>query len=130
MEIAIAPATYALIASNLIISLYAFYGDRGFINQFAFQVDAVTRRDEYWRVVTSSFIHANLPHLLMNMMTLYYFGPAVEKTLGKLGFLIVYFGAIIVSGIVSVMANRKNPAYSSVGASDATSGVILSFCCF
>ena len=130
MEFVNAPATYALIVCNTIISLYAFYGDRNFINQFAFHVNAVTRRDEYWRVVTSSFIHANIPHLLMNMMTLFFFGPVVEETLGKLGFLVVYFGAIIVSGIVSVMTNRNNPDYSSVGASDATSGVILSYCCF
>lgn len=130
MELDNAPATYALIICNMIVSLYALYGDREFINQFGFQVGAVARKDEYWRVITSSFLHTNIPHLLLNMMTLFSFGPVVERTLGKLGFLVVYFGAILVSGIVSVYVNRKNAAYSSVGASDAVSGVMVSFCCF
>lgn len=64
------------------------------------------------------------------MMTLYFFGPVVEETLGRLGFLVVYFGSILSSGFVSLYVNRNNPTYSSVGASDAASGVVLSYCCF
>lgn len=125
-----APAAYALIVVNIAVSLYAFYGDRSFINQFAFEVGAVARRKQHYRVVTSSFLHANGPHLLLNMLTIWFFGPPVEKLLGTLGFLVVYFGAILVSGLVSLRVNRDNPAYASVGASDAASGLVLSFCCF
>lgn len=125
-----APATYALIVVNVVVSLYAFLGDRNFINLFAFQVRAVAGEKQHYRVVTSSFLHANGPHLLLNMLTIWFFGPPVEKHLGTLGFLVVYFGAILVSGLVSLRVNRGNPAYSSVGASDAASGVVLSFCCF
>jgi membrane associated rhomboid family serine protease len=125
-----APATYALIVVNIAISLYAFFGDRNFINQFAFQVRAVRELKQQYRIVTSSFLHANGPHLLLNMLTIWFFGPPVEEILGTLGFLVVYFGAILVSGFVSLRVNRNNPAYSSVGASDAASGLVLSFCCF
>lgn len=125
-----APATYALIVVNIAISLYAFFGDRNFINQFAFQVRAVAEQKQHYRVVTSSFLHANGPHLLLNMLTIWFFGPPVEDILGTLGFLVVYFGAILVSGMVSMRVNRNNPTYSSVGASDAASGLVLSFCCF
>ncbi|MFZ5618855.1 MAG: rhomboid family intramembrane serine protease [Pseudomonadota bacterium] len=125
-----APATFALICVNIIISLYAFYGDRTFINQFAFQVRAVSELKQHYRIITSSFLHGNFAHLLLNMMTLYFFGPVVEGILGKLGFLVIYFGAIVASGVVSLRFNRNNPAYASVGASDAASGVVLSFCCF
>ncbi len=124
------PATLALIGVNIIISLYAFFGDRTFINQFAFQVAAVRDRKQHYRMVTSSFLHANFAHLLLNMLTLLFFGPEVESILGKLGFLVVYFGSILASGLVSLRVNRTNPAYSSIGASDAASGVVLSFCCF
>ena len=130
MEIGLAPATLALICVNIALSLYAFYGDRAFINQFAFQVRAVRDLKQHYRILTSSFLHANLAHLLLNMMTLFFFGPAVEQILGKLGFLVVYFGAILASGLVSLRVNRDNPSYASVGASDAASGVVLSFCCF
>jgi membrane associated rhomboid family serine protease len=125
-----APATYALIIANIAVTLYAFFVDRGFVNHFAFNVGAVTKRDQHYRVITSSFLHVDFFHLLFNMMTLYFFGPTVEKILGKLGFIVVYFGAIITSGIVSALVNRKNLSYSSVGASDAVSGVVLSYCVF
>lgn len=125
-----APATYALIAVNLFISLYALYADRRFIGHFAFNVEAVARGGQHYRIVTSSFLHGGLIHLAFNMLTLLFFGPAVESLLGKLGFLVVYFGAIIASGIVSLIARRREPSYSSIGASDAVSGVVLSFCAF
>lgn len=130
MEFANAPATYALIVANIAVSLYAFYGDRRFFDQFAFEVGAVARREQHYRVITSSFLHGGVAHLLLNMLTLFFFGPTVEEMLGKLGFLVVYFGAIIASGIVTVLVHRRNPAYRSVGASDAVSGVVLSFCVF
>ncbi|MGE0409371.1 MAG: rhomboid family intramembrane serine protease [Amphiplicatus sp.] len=129
MEIA-APATFALIAANVAISFYAFFVDRGFINQFAFNVGAVTRNEQHYRVITSAFLHADFLHLFVNMLTLFFFGPTVERILGKLGFLVVYFGAIIASGIVSAVVNKKNPDFSAVGASGAVSGVVLSFCVF
>ncbi|MFN0023186.1 MAG: rhomboid family intramembrane serine protease [Parvularculaceae bacterium] len=125
-----APATYALILVNFAVSVYAFYGDRTFINQFAFQVRAVIAQKQHYRVFTSSFLHANAPHLLLNMLTILFFGPPIEKVLGTLGFLVVYFGAILTSGIVSLRVNRNNLDYSSAGASDAASGIVLSYCCF
>jgi membrane associated rhomboid family serine protease len=125
-----APATYALIAANIVVSLYAFLGDRTFTNQFAFEVNAVRYLKQHYRVVTSSFLHVNFFHLALNMMTLFFFGPSIEDILGTNGFLVIYFGAIIVSGVISLIVNKNNPSYSSVGASDAASGVVLSFCCF
>jgi membrane associated rhomboid family serine protease len=130
LEILSAPATLALICVNIVISIYAFFVDRTFINQFAFQVHAVRDLKQQYRVVTSSFLHGGVAHLLLNMLTLFFFGPEVERILGKLGFLLVYFGAIITSGVVSLKVNHNNPDYASVGASDAVSGVLLSFCCF
>ena len=130
MELFSAPTTLALIIVNIVISLYAFYGDRTFINQFAFQVHAVRDLKQHYRIITSSFLHANPAHLILNLMTLFFFGPEIERILGKLGFLVVYFGAIITSGLVSLRVNRNNPNYASVGASDAVSGVVLSYCCF
>ncbi len=130
MELPGAPATYALIIANLIASLYGLAGNRGFIGEFAFNVGALVNRGQHYRVFTSSFLHADLFHLSFNMLTLFFFGPEVEGILGTDGFLVVYFGAILASGIVSFYFNRTNLAYSSIGASDAVSGVVLSFCLF
>lgn len=130
MDLPIAPATYALIAANLIASVYALFFDRKFASRFAFHVGAIARNRQHYRVFTSSFLHGDVFHLLFNMMTLFFFGPTVEKTLGTDGFLIVYFGAVMASGIVSFYVNRNNLQYSSLGASDGVAATILSFCVF
>ena len=126
----VASATYALIVANLVASLWALFFDRDFLNQFAFHVGAVTRQGQHYRVFTSSFLHNDLFHLAFNMWALFLFGPAIEMRLGKTGFLVVYFGAILVSGILSWYFNRRDLNYSSVGASDAVSGILFSFILF
>ena len=130
MELPGAPATYALIIANLIASLYGLLFDRRFVESYLFHIDAIVRRKQHYRIFTSSFLHGDLLHLLFNMMTLFYFGPVVEQILGMDGFLVVYFGAILASGIISFYVNRSNADYSSLGASDGVSGVLLSFCIF
>lgn len=130
MELPGAPATYALIIANLIASVYGLSFDRGFVASYAFNVGALVRAKQHYRVFTSSFLHGDYFHLLFNMATLWFFGPQVEKLLGTDGFLVVYFGAVLTSGIVSFYVNRNNLAYSSLGASDGVSGVVLSFCLF
>lgn len=130
MEIPASSVTYALIVANVVASLYALVFDEEFTEQFAFDVGAVSRRKQTYRIFTSSFLHVNLFHLLFNMVALFSFGPYVEITLGKAGFLVVYFGAILASGIFSFYINRRNLTYTSVGASDAVSGVVFAFILF
>ncbi|MEO1242465.1 MAG: rhomboid family intramembrane serine protease [Pseudomonadota bacterium] len=130
MELPGAPATYAVIIANLIASLYGLLIDQRFVASYAFNVGALVERKQHYRVFTSSFLHGDLFHLLFNMMTLFFFGPVVERLLGLDGFLVVYFGAIMTSGIVSFYVNRSNLDYSSLGASDGVSGILLSFCLF
>jgi len=130
MQLAGAPATYALIIANLILSIYALSFDRGFTGSYAFNVGALIHRKQHYRIFTSSFLHGDYFHLLFNMVTLFFFGPEVERLLGTGGFLVVYFGAVFASGVVSFYVNRHNLAYTSLGASDGVAGVILSFCLF
>lgn len=130
METVGAPATFALIAANIIASVYALAIDNKFAAHFAFHVGAVARKKQHYRIFTSSFLHGDYLHLAFNMMTLYFFGPAVEEALGTDGFLVVYFGAVMASGIVSFFVNKRNLDYTSLGASDGVAGIILAFCVF
>ena len=130
MDLPNAPATYALIAANLMASLYALFIDNKFASQFAFHVGAIARNRQHYRVFTSSFLHGDLFHLMFNMMTLFFFGPRIEEILGADGFLVVYFGAVLASGVVSFYVNRNNLQYSSLGASDGVAAAVLSFCVF
>ncbi len=130
MDLSNAPATYTLIAANLIASIYALAVDQKFVSQFAFHVGAIARQRQHYRVFTSSFLHGDAFHLLFNMMTLFFFGPAVEARLGADGFLVVYFGAVMASGVVSFYVNRRDLNYTSLGASDGVAGTVLAFCVF
>ncbi len=101
MELPGAPATYAIIIANLVASVYGLSFDRGFVRSFAFNVGALVNAKQHYRIFTSSFLHGDYFHLLFNMMTLFFFGPPVERLLGTDGFLVIFFGAVLASGIVS-----------------------------
>ena len=91
-------------------------------------------KGQYYRLLTSGFIHADFNHLIFNMLTLYFFGKTVENAMGtiigKYGFLALYLGGIIVSDIPSYLKNRTNHHYASLGASGGVSSVVFSFIMF
>ncbi|MEO0785810.1 MAG: rhomboid family intramembrane serine protease [Pseudomonadota bacterium] len=123
------PITTALIAANLAASFYAF-SNRDFYEQNLFRVGNITKGNEWHRVVTSGFLHVDPMHLLFNMYALFLFGRILEQVLGPLGYLIVYFGALVGASFWMLWDKRNNLSYSAVGASGAVSGVILGFCLF
>lgn len=83
------------------------------------------QRREYWRFITSGFIHNDYMHLFFNMFTLYFFGGIVESTLGGVLFIILYLVGIIISDVPTFLKNRKNPYYNSLGASGGVSAVVF-----
>jgi membrane associated rhomboid family serine protease len=91
-------------------------------------------RGQYYRLLTSGFIHADYSHLIFNMLTLYFFGKFVEEAMGSIigryGFLALYLGGIIISDIPSYLKNRNNSHYASLGASGGVSSVVFAFILF
>ncbi len=82
---------------------------------------------EYYRLITSMFLHVDILHILSNMAFLYIFGSSVEKYYGRLRFLAVYFGSGIAGGVLYCLVS----AGSAVGASGAVfglSGAVLAYC--
>ncbi len=125
-----APITYALLALNIVISGYAFYVDKGLIERYSLHVGSILRNKEYYRLISSGFLHADPFHILFNMLTLFYFGPNIEAAIGSFGFGIVYFGSLIISGAIAVYVKRHSWNYSAIGASGAVTGIVFSFCLF
>lgn len=130
MDLSAAPATYAIIAATVIVSLYAFNAGPRFFQEFSMTVGALTRSRGHHRLVTSAFLHVGVAHLLLNMMSFLSFGPVVEKILGTDGLIVLYFGSAIAGSLMILLNNRRNPNYSAIGASGAVSGVIFAFCLF
>ena len=85
--------------------------------------DAV-RHGEWWRPITALFLHANLLHLGMNGLALWLFGPAVEKSMGRWRYLVIFLGAGSLGNLLSAVLGRYDV---SVGASGGIFGVIGAF---
>jgi len=122
--------TLLLIAVNCIVSFIAFNNAR-LMQDLILWPPAIEKKKEYHRLVTYGFIHADFYHLLFNMITLFFFGRAMEPKytayLGKTGFLLFYLGALVVSILPTYIANRHNERYRSLGASGAVSAVLFAF---
>jgi membrane associated rhomboid family serine protease len=123
--------TLAIIIITVICSIIGFSNSQ-LINQLIFSPYAVTEQNQWYRFVTSGFIHADLNHLGFNMLTLYFFGKNWESFyIDYLGvspiiYVVFYLLALIVSQIPSFLKNSKNYHYSSLGASGAVSAIVFS----
>jgi membrane associated rhomboid family serine protease len=92
----------------------------------------ISNRQQYYRFITSGFIHADHVHLFFNMFSLYFFGTTIEyifgivfESSGTLYFIALYILGIIVSDIPSYMKHRNNPGYNALGASGGVASVIF-----
>lgn len=97
----------------------------------------VKRKNQYYRLLSSGFVHANYMHLAFNMLTLYFFGDLVSYYLGQgdqvngaLLFSGLYLGGIVVSDVPTLIRHRDHPSYHSLGASGGVSSVVFSFIAF
>ena len=122
--------TLTLIILTAIVSFTAFNNQK-VINDLIFWPPMIKNRHQYYRFITSGFIHADIAHLAFNMITLYFFGKAMElffiSKIGKLGYLLFYIGGIIVSELPSYFKHRNNYSYRSLGASGAVTAILFSF---
>jgi membrane associated rhomboid family serine protease len=125
--------TYIIIGITVVISFYAFNNTnvlRGFIHN----PYLINTRGQYYRFVTSGFIHRDHIHLILNMVTLYFFGGAIEHVFGilfgsagGLYFIALYLMAIVVSDVPTYFKNRTNPGYNSLGASGGVAAIVFAF---
>ena len=82
---------------------------------------------QYWRFITPVFLHATILHVALNMLNLVILGVFVERLVGHLRFLLIYF----VTGVVSIIASFVlMPGEVSVGASGAIFGLVGAYSLF
>ncbi|EJL71829.1 rhomboid family intramembrane serine protease [Chryseobacterium populi] len=113
-----------IIAVTCIIS-YMGFNNTSLFEKYKFNVGAITGRKEYIRLISSAFLHADFMHLFFNMLSLYFFQGVVIYFFGNIGFLIIYFGSMILGNLFSLLIYKKQPWYSAIGASGAVSGIIF-----
>lgn len=123
------PIALTILIINVVISFYSWYSKKEILSRLALHPYSVVHYNRWYMILTSGFVHANLMHLAFNMLTLYFFAIRIplEVLLGNLNFILIYFLSLIFSNISTIVKNRNNPNYYSVGASGAISGILFSF---
>lgn len=123
--------TYSLIAITVLISLYSFKSE-DILRRFIMNPYLIATRKQYYRFLTSGFIHRDHMHLLMNMISLFFFGGVMEKVFqsifGELGgvyYVLLYLMAIVVSDVPTYLKHSHNPGYNSLGASGGVAAVVF-----
>ena len=125
------PVVIALIVLNVVVFLLEiFFG--GSTNPFTLhrlgqlETSNFFGVREYWRLLTSLFLHYGPLHLLFNIYALYVLGPALERSIGALRFIACYLISGIGSdlGVVMLHAIGLTPAEEVVGASGCIMGVV------
>ena len=114
----------AIIAINVIISFKGF-DDVYFFRKYEFHVGSI-RSGEQGRMISSAFLHADIPHLAFNMLTLYFFAPVVYGNLGNLSFVLIYFGSLLFGSLLTMLFHKDDYSYRAIGASGAVTGVLYS----
>ncbi len=110
---------------TLLLSLIGLYVRPTLIERSLFRPYWFLRQRQYTTVIMSGFVHADVPHLIFNMMTFYFFAFPLEQYIGTARFLLLYFAGLLCSEIGTYFKQRGNPDYSSLGASGAIIAVLF-----
>lgn len=126
--------TVAIIIFTCLVSISALNNAK-LMDDLIFYAPAIAQRKQYYRFLSHGFLHADFLHLAFNMFALYSFGKAVETMLysnecvfqsnGKLFYILLYVGGLIVASIPDYLRHKNNYNYRSLGASGAVSAVIF-----
>lgn len=125
--------TVILICITVAISFYAF-NKQELLGKLMMNPHLIKTGGQYYRFISSGFIHKDHMHLLWNMFSFYFFGTAVERDFGSLFgeagvyyFIVLYLTAIVVSDIPTYLKERNNTNYNALGASGGVGSVIFAF---
>lgn len=141
------PVASFLLLATLATSIAAFQ-NAALLERLSLRPYRFVHERKRFTILSSGFIHANWPHLIVNMVTFYFFAFSLERSFVRLDvvvykdspdtntlvyifahakFLILYIGSMILADITTIIRHKDNPTYSAVGASGALSGVVLSY---
>lgn len=127
-------ATYALIIINVAIYLISSFNNffvqisDEWVNTFSYVPILIYVPTQWYRIITSMFLHGDLFHIFFNMLFLYWFGKELELLLGSKKFLILYFASGISATIFHTafipITGSISLIIPAIGASGAISGLL------
>ena len=120
--------TYIIMGICFIMFLITGMGnDTGVLIKYGANLDVLVKNGEYYRLLTSMFLHSGLLHLFFNMYALYIIGPQVESFFGKTKYLIIYLLSGISGSLLSVAFNVNTVSVGASGAIFGLFGALLYF---
>lgn len=126
--------TLLIIIITCVISYFSFE-NRALFDKLKHHPVSEANQGEWYRMISSGFVHADYFHLGINMYVLYGFGSFVESeflyqygdAVGRFIYLLLYIVMIVLADIPSFIKHKNNYNYSAIGASGAVSGVLFIF---
>ncbi len=124
--------TYTIIAINVLVFLAMYLFGQGSMDtatlvNFGAAFRPFILEGQYFRLITSGFIHIGLLHLLFNNVALYFIGPQVENMFGKGRYLIIYFVTILFASLLSLLFIGDSISAGASGAIFGLLGALLYF---
>ena len=120
-----APGSALLLAAIVIASLAGLFAAPAMIEKNLFRPYWLVPRREYWTLVSSGFLHADLAHLLFNGFTFWAFAFGLERRIGTEAFLGLYFFGLLASDAGTWLKHRGDAEYRTLGASGAILAVLF-----
>jgi membrane associated rhomboid family serine protease len=125
MELLQQPGAAAILALTLAFSVSGLLWLPGLVERCVLRPYWLVRRGQWHTLVTSGLVHADFGHLLLNMLTFYFFAFQLERAIGTVRFLLLYVLALVASDLNTYLKHRNDPEYGSLGASGAIAAVLF-----
>lgn len=121
-------ATQVLIALNVIVFIaetatgasLSGSSEAGWVYVHGALYGPLVAQHQYWRLLTSGFLHDGLLHILVNMFSLYFVGSALEPAIGRVNLVAIYFAALLAGSFGALLFSPLEP---TLGASGAIFGI-------
>lgn len=114
-----------LLAIFIFLSSYKGFRDRDYTDQYIFDIDKILKEKQYYRILSSGFLHGGWFHLIFNLVALLSFSTSIELIFGKVKYIILFFVSLIGGSLLSLFFHRNHGDYRALGASGAISGVVF-----
>jgi len=119
------PGALTIFALTIVLSLIGLFAAPWLIDRCLFRPYWYLRNRQYDTVLLSGFVHADLAHLIFNMITFYFFAFPLERRIGTIKFIVLYVLGLLISELGSFYKHRNHPEYATLGASGAISAVLF-----
>jgi membrane associated rhomboid family serine protease len=116
--------TYLVLLLTILVSLLGFLSPR-FLDATLMRPYRIAQGADYHTLIMSGFVHDGLPHLLLNLLALFLFGPSLEHEIGTSRFLLLYVAGLVVSDLGTCVRHHNDPQYATLGASGAILAVVF-----